>query len=598
MCGIAGALRFKGEDLRQEGILDMQRAMQVRGPDASGMWCSENKQVALAHRRLSIIDLSQKASQPMSGVDGRYRIVFNGEIYNYASLRNTLIDKGYVFISEGDTEVLINAYDYYGENLTEYIRGMYSFAVWDSLKNELFLCRDPMGIKPLYYSRNERRFIFSSQVKSIVQYEQCLPSVSHAGTVGFFLWGNVPEPYTTYQGVYSLEPGCSLRVTSNGDVEEKKHFDFACVLRGTQEAGDNECEDSLKEVFLDSVRMHQISDVPVGLFLSAGIDSAVICGLVSETNSHTKAITLGFSEYQNTHDNEVPLARTIADYYQVDHKARYVSFDTFRKHKHQVLEKMDQPSVDGINTYFVSQAAAEAGLKVALSGIGGDEWFGGYNTFTSVPRLTKIISKFPMVNKLGGIFRGLTSSWIGRVTSPKAAMVFNYGHHICGAYMLKRCLYMPEELGEIMDYDVVEQGLRELDTMAVMEDSLAGIHSDYYKIVALETKWYLQNRLLRDTDWASMAHSLEVRTPLVDRDVYLKTMQQGGRVGNRDKRQLAMMPSKRLPASITERKKTGFSIPVDRWIKQMHSECVGMRDWARYIAMDFGLDGLINGAES
>ena len=419
-----------------------------RGPDGAGLWISDDGHVGLAHRRLSILDLSDAGKQPMAVANGRLRIVFNGEIYNFRALRSELEQKGYEFYSSSDTEVLLNLYAAKGPSMVHDLRGMYAFAVWDEVRNGLFLARDPFGIKPLYYADDGRTLRVASQVKALILSDQVNTAPEPAGHVGFLLWGNVPEPYTLYQGIRALPAGCTLWVDENGVHGPKKFWRLADELGRPREVspavGTGEANVLLRAALLDSVRHHLVADVPVGIFLSSGLDSATVAALASETVSgelHT--VTLGFAEYKGTEHDETHLAGLVARCYGATHRTKWVAKDEFEGDSDAVIGAMDQPSIDGINTYFVSKVTAEVGLKVALSGLGGDELFAGYPGFWQIPRIVKALSPLPALSTLGGLFRWVAAPVLGHFTSPKYAGVLEYGGSYGGAYLLRRGLFMP-----------------------------------------------------------------------------------------------------------------------------------------------------------
>src|SRR5262249_53553099 len=349
-----------------------------RGPDGAGLWISDDRRIGLAHRRLAIIDLSDAGAQPMATADGIVRIVFNGEIYNYGELRERLEAKGFEFRSKSDTEVLLYLYQEYSSGMVEHLRGMYAFAIYDSRKKGLLLARDPYGIKPLYYADDGATIRVASQVKALLKGGQIHTTTEPAGHVGFFLWGHVPEPYTLYRGIRALPAGTTLWIDAQGHKEAKQFFSLTDELAKASQLSakltKEEIHERLRTVLLDTVRHHLVADVPVGVFLSAGMDSGTLTGLAKEvTNTDLRTITLGFKEFQGTINDEVPLAEQVAQQYGTSHQTCWMTQEHFRKERDAILEAMDQPSIDGVNTYFVSKAAAESGLKVALSGLGGDE---------------------------------------------------------------------------------------------------------------------------------------------------------------------------------------------------------------------------------
>ena len=303
-------------------------ALATRGPDASGLWIAPGGEAGLAHRRLSIIDLNARADQPMHSADGRYTIVYNGEIYNYHELCDHLKTKGRRFRTTSDTEVLLEMFAEYGAEMLLRLRGMYAFGIWDQQARELFLARDPFGIKPLYFAEGNGALYFASQVKALMTTPGVDLSEEPAGHVGFFVLGSVPEPYTLYRGIHCLPSGHWLRATSRGvaapqsfasPVREALQFDPGAMPH-TQEEADACLHDALK----DSLRAHEIADVPVAIFLSAGIDSGMIASLAAEAGNDVETLTLGLDRLQNTSEDELAQAPSVAEHYGLRHYTRFV----------------------------------------------------------------------------------------------------------------------------------------------------------------------------------------------------------------------------------------------------------------------------------
>jgi asparagine synthase (glutamine-hydrolysing) len=591
MCGIAGIYSYAGgaQPVASTELLAMRDAMARRGPDGAGAWMSGDARVGLAHRRLSIIDLTDAAAQPMSAAEDRVRITFNGEIYNYRALKRELEARGHRFRSTSDTEVLLHLYLAHGPGMVGRLRGMFAFAIWDEERRRLFLARDPFGIKPLYYAERAGVFRFASQVKALLAGGAVSTDPDPAGHAGFFLWGSVPEPFTIYRAAKALPAGCSMVVTADGPKAPAQYFSIReSIVRAEQSSSsmtEAEVHAAVSEAVRDSVKHHLVSDVPVGVFLSAGIDSSVIAALAAEVNqAELRAVTLGFREFVGTRDDEVPLARSIAQTYGALHDVRWTGKAEFEKELPSILAAMDQPSIDGVNTYLVSRATAQAGLKVALSGVGGDELFGGYPSFRDVPRLEALPalgSRFPhvasAVRRAAGV---VTRPW----TSPKLAGVAELAGTTAGAYLLRRGLYMPWELDQVMDSDLAREGLAELSTLERLSADVRGIRSPALRVCALELSWYMRNQLLRDADWAGMAHSLEVRVPLVDASLFAAILPCMVSPRPPSKGVLARAPRSALPDEIASRAKTGFRVPVADWITGGEQRGArGVRRWARHV---------------
>ncbi len=567
------------------GIEKSIRQMHTRGPDSANVLCYEG--VVLGHCRLSIIDLDERASQPMLSQDGRYSIVFNGEIYNYLELRGQLLSDGVNLKTTSDTEVLLELFVRRRERMLPSLRGMFAFAIWDSVTQELFLARDAYGIKPLYYSQTGDGVVFCSQVKALMATALVPSGREIAGEVGFYLWGSVPEPWTMVRDVFALPAGHWLSVQA-GRAGQPRQWDEICDAWRVPAA--EVSHDVLRErvsiAVRDSIRAHLVADVPVCAFLSGGVDSAAVVSLAVEFNQDVEAITIAFDEYAGTPDDEAPYAVAIAEQLGIRHTIRRVSEMEFEDDFEKVLRAMDQPSIDGFNTWFASKAAAERGFRVALSGIGGDELFCGYPSFSRA----KTASYVRRLISIRGAkaFAGLGTAAAGKVLRrPKIQAIPGMIASSEGEYFLNRGLFLPSELPAIVGVDAASAGIERLGgAMMGLRKTVA--RSDVAAVGQLESTVYLRNQLLRDSDWASMAHSLELRTPLVDTfllrqlSVYVESFARHG-----GKRLLASAPSGGLPRSILQRRKTGFTLPMKQWMARSTK-----RDpsWARRLALLVGAE--------
>lgn len=541
---------------------------------------------------MAIIDLTSRANQPLLSEDRRHAIVFNGEIYNFRELRTTLEQQGVVFRTTSDTEVLLALYARDGAEMLPRLRGMFAIAVWDTASRELFLARDPYGIKPLYYAPVKEGVVFASQVKAIVASQLAPVEPEPAGVAGFHLWGNVPEPWTLYRNLLTLPAGHYLRVRGGLPGTPVCWYDIRAHWRARNiEVTTDDIGVRVREALMDSVRAHLVSDVPVSVFLSGGVDSAVLAALATDLGAPLEGITLGFEEFARRPEDEVAAAARTAAHYGMSHYERRVSAAEFAQEASRILAAMDQPSVDGINTWFASKAAAERGHKVVLSGVGGDELFCGYSSFTRVPRA----AAFGRVARAYGSTLALAKALAhvgGRLIHPKLAAIASLSGSIEGAYFLSRGLFLPEELPALIGEDMARDGLARLG------DSPLGIaHADACDAASavglLESTWYLRNQLLRDSDWASMDHSLELRTPLVDTQLLAElgpfvSMFKGGS----GKALMAQSPRTQLPAHVVRRRKTGFALPMARWLSKSLDSRAGLwrngrphgESWARHWA--------------
>src|SRR5438034_3256202 len=588
MCGIAAIFSYRdGRPVSESELLAIRDRMTSRGPDGAGIWISPDRSAGLAHRRLSILDLSPSGAQPMFDETGAFGISFNGEIYNYRELRAELEKKGFHFRSTTDTEVLLHLYADRGVSMLDSLRGMYAFALWDERKKALLLARDPYGIKPLYYSDNGTVFRAASQVKALLAGGNVDTTANPAGHVGFFLWGHVPDPHTLYRGIRALPAGSFMWVQHGKSPAESVFCSIPKIFAGN---GDNNGRGSVKEIVRealhDSVRRHLIADVPVGVFLSSGVDSTIVAALAAEEGGSLQTVTLGFDEYKGTRNDEAPLAEEVARLYGADHRTVRVTRRDFEDSFGHMMWSMDQPTIDGVNSYWVSRVAQKSGLKVALSGLGGDELFGGYPSFRQVPRLVKTLRPFESLKPVGRAFRVFSAPLLKHWASPKYAGLFEYGGSYAGAYLLRRGLFMPWELPKVLDGDLAREGWKQLEGTLAIEREIARIYSSHSRLACLESCWYMRNQLLRDSDWAGMAHSLEIRVPLVDVELLRSVGKWLGNGHPPDKRAMLDAPLRPLPNAILSRPKTGFGIPVREWLLARspngnHER--GLRGWAKVV---------------
>jgi asparagine synthase (glutamine-hydrolysing) len=578
MCGLNGILAYhSAANLPEEGeLLATRDAMRARGPDGSGAWWSADRRCGLGHRRLSILDLSDRASQPMSSADGKLVVVFNGEIYNYPALRAELEAGGVRFRTSSDTEALLHLYARDGVNMVRRLRGMFAFALWDEANRGLFLARDPYGIKPLYTADDGWTFRFASQVKALLAGKRVSRDPEPAGIVGFNLFGSVPEPFTLYRDIRALPAGHWQWIDNAGPREPKSFASLASVLASgaRHPSPPGELAERVRVAVLDSVRAHLLADVEVGIFLSAGVDSGALLGLMRDAGQReTPAITLAFEEFRGTDEDEVRPAAQIAERYGARHIVRCVSQREFLDDLPAIFDAMDQPSIDGVNTWFVAKAAKEQGLKVAISGLGGDELLAGYPSFVTLPSWRRRFGTLSALPGLGRLARMALRTVAPHLTErrPKALGLLEYANSWAGAYLLQRGLYLPQELDDVVGADCAREGLRRLKPLHRLDASLSpDPKSTVGRVCALESSHYMRNQLLRDADWAGMAHGLEIRAPLVDIDLLTSLAPAiGGLVPGAGKAALANAPSLPLPDSIAKRTKTGFGIPAGAWMAKL-----------------------------
>lgn len=594
MCGIAGLLSFQpqGAPVDAACLRRMGDAMRTRGPDGEGFWLSSSGAVGLAHRRLAIIDPTPAGAQPFASADGGLIVSFNGEIYNHRELRGALEQCGEVFRSGTDTEVLLHLYRREGPGMVSRLRGMFAFAIWDEAAGTLFLARDAFGIKPLYLAEGPSGLAFASQVKALAA-----GGFGHGGDpaalVGFLILGFVPEPLSWRAGVMALPAGCTLLVDRQGRRTLSRHADpKEALLSAAPRPPDL---GAFQSALADSVRYHFVADVPVGVFLSAGLDSGALM-----THAHAvagrgvPAITLGFREFAGRPEDEAPLAAMVAARCGADQAVALVSPEDFQAAEDGFLAAMDQPSLDGANTYLVSAAAAARGWKVALSGLGGDELLGGYPSFSQVPRLARALAPLAAAPGLGRAARAAMAPLLARTAAPKWAGILEYGTSIPDAWLLRRAVHMPWELGDLIPPELAREGLTGLALRDRLAETVAGVAAPHLQVMLLEIGWYMRGQLLRDTDWAGMAHGLEIRTPLVDLHLFRALAPFLVGPQRLDKRHMARGLEPALPQELLTRAKTGFTVPLRRWAGVRTNSRDGRRGWAsrllrRHWGARFGL---------
>lgn len=572
MCGLAGLFMPKGDRaVLESALLSMCNFMYSRGPDAFGYWSDDQEGIYLGHRRLSIIDLDASANQPMHSDDDRYTIIFNGEIYNFCELRLWLVGRGESFRTNSDTEVLLKLFQIEGKSMLLRLRGMFALIIWDRQSQSVFMARDPYGIKPLYYAKSGPGWIFASQVKAIMTTKLVDSNPNPLGQMGFWLLGSVPEPHTWFRDVFALPAGTWCQITNDGRLEGPYcYWDIASVWREAPECTMNrvDAQEIVRLAVFKSVKQHLVADVPVGIFLSGGIDSGALAGLMRDQNqSHIEGITIAFNEFRDRHEDEVPGAKEIAKRYGINHHIRTITRREFEEDLPKIFSSMDQPSIDGINTWFAAKAVKEVGLKVAISGVGGDELFYGYPSFRQLPTL---VSRCKTIERVPGA--RLAANYIFNLRARKSGnsrwrWLTEFGDNLYGAYWLRRGLFSPEELQGLMGETLADEALCEMDPESLLKSMVGSLPTDAMAAVGqIESVAYLRNQLLRDSDWATMAHSVELRAPLVDawllKDL-MPVLRSFGRF--RGKSLLAASPSLPLSEDLISRRKTGFGIPLGIW---------------------------------
>ena len=576
MCGIAGILDIKRKP-ENHILLSMTGAMRHRGPDGEGIYI--DGPAGLGHRRLSIIDLNTGA-QPMSNEDGSVWITYNGEVYNFVELRNELESRGHKFRTKSDTEAIIHAYEQYGEECVKKLRGMFSFCIWDAKKKTLFLARDRVGKKPLYYFYNKSRFVFASEIKAIIADRNIKRELDMSAVCDYFTYQYVPFPKTIFKNIYKLPPGHFMTVHQQPDnridiqIDIQQYWDIKyCPDYSVSE---NEWVEGLKEKLLDAVKVRLISDVPLGAFLSGGLDSSAVVAFMSRVMSQpVKTFSIGFEEADFS---ELEYARKIARQYGTDHHEMIVKPDAV-----ELLPKLawefDEPFADSsaIPTYYVSKMARK-NVTVVLSGDGGDETFAGYSRYASASwfyRWTKfapyplrriffggVSSLMPYGMRGKGFLRHLTLSpfeyYKGMITQEDSKYFDE--------------LFNKDVISEIAGHRGKKTGILKSNN-GMMEEFYNRYPNDDYltKIQYLDTKTYLAEDILTKVGRASMLCSLETRSPLLDHEVleFAARIPSSYKIRNSQKKYIFKKTmSEFLPSDIVNRDKMGFCTPLRHWFKK------------------------------
>lgn len=593
MCGLIALFTECGSVIDPRLLAKGLDRMMPRGPDDMGCWHEEG--AALGHRRLAILDLDHRAAQPMPSPDGRHVIVYNGEIYNFRDLRRDLERQGHSFRTTSDTEVLLALFARHGQVMLPLLRGMFAFVIWDRETRRAFAARDPYGIKPLFYAQTNQGALVASQVKALLATGRVSREPDAQGQAGFWLLGSVPEPHTWYRDIKVLPAGHFAWVEDGRIGEPRCWHDIGDAWREApaRQIPDDEVRSRVRAALRETVARHLVADVPVGLFLSGGIDSGSLAGLMVEAGAdHLQGITITYDEFVGGDRDEAPVAARIAEHYGIRHHVRRVTREEFHADLPRILDAMDQPSIDGINTWYASKAVAECGLKVVVSGVGGDELFQGYSSFDRLPRLVarwRALARLPGAMPLAQVAANMQAARTGKA---RWRHMPQWMRTLPGAWWGGRGLFAPSDLPDLLPTEVAFESIGFDPARQI--DSMSGKLPDDPRLALgqIESTTYLRNQLLRDSDWASMDHSVELRTPLVDAWLLadLKPLLSSfGRFPN--KVLLATAPEDPLPEAVARRGKTGFSIPVGEWLKPLNqhdaARFADSREWARRVAASY-----------
>jgi len=570
MCGIMGILSDGKPEQTRAAVRDMIAASRHRGPDASGSMeiPLATGSLILGHTRLSIIDLSDGSRQPMQDAESGSWLVFNGEIYNFRQLRAELETLGTKFATSGDSEVLLKALVQWGEAALNKVEGMFAFAFWDGRGRSLLLARDRMGIKPLYYYSGRRGFAFASEVKVLERAHLGPLTLDRDAVDSFLAYGAVIGPNTIFKEIRELEPGHVLRINARGEVADSEYWSLSRSLAESTTAEPQDFEQAVSQIrerLGYAVDSHLVSDVPVGVFLSGGVDSSLLALLASHyAKSPITLLTVAFAEQEFS---ELPYARQIARGLPHHHEVVMLTAEQLRESLSAALSAMDQPTVDGINTYVISRVGASLGLKVLLSGIGGDELFGGYTTFTKVPRLLRYGAGLrPAARVLAKLRTKNPIPW-------KKVADAGPLHSLTEAYLLQRSIRWQQN------------GSRTLGHR--FQENIEPLANDFQKVAALELQFYMRNQLLRDADVFSMANSVELRVPFLDvrlLEAALAISPGYHFAGGSGKRITWRILRDLTGEEIPQRRKMGFTFPWQQWLRRELKETIArtLRDQRLY----------------
>jgi asparagine synthase (glutamine-hydrolysing) len=568
MCGITGIARFQNREVCTEKVRVMNRQIAHRGPDAEGIWTHDF--CVLGHRRLSIIDTSAAGNQPFRSADENLTVVFNGEIYNYLELRKEL-EGSHTFQTQTDTEVILAAYSKWGVECVQHFFGMFAFALWDENQSQLLIARDRLGVKPLYYSETDHGFVFASELRAILSTDWVERRIDPNAAADYLRYQTVHAPNTIIEGVHMLMPGHRMLIDAKG-IRTERWWDMTDRRIRTDGSESKESiHKHIHELMQSSVELRMRADVPFGAFLSGGIDSSIVVGLMSRISSHpinTFSITFNEQAY-----DESPYSELIAKRFNTKHTAIQLSADHFLRMVPEALHAMDHPSGDGPNTYVVSKATRDTGVKMALSGLGGDEVFAGYDVFRRMKALEtkQWLNSLPVAirKNMGALVRAVKPS----AASEKIAAALSQERiDLAHFYPLTRQVLYDSEVNRLLKSKPVEH-----NCVALLAQAVSGIRMPTLsKVSVLEISTYMQNVLLRDADQMSMAHALEIRVPFLDHRLieFVLGVSDTYKFPHTPKELLTASVGDLIPREIIDRPKMGFTFPWAVWMRnELKSFC-------------------------
>jgi asparagine synthase (glutamine-hydrolysing) len=593
MCGIVGIVVTEPRQADSLSAVEGARLrIGHRGPDDHGLYASGDGRCVLAHTRLSILDLSPAGHQPMSTPDGRYWITFNGEIYNYRALRQELESSGESFTSHSDTEIILRLYARCGADSLRRLRGMFAFAIWDAQQQELFIARDRLGIKPLYYYAGDGKVIFASEVRAILGTNLVRRQIDPIALNEYLAYQSVPSPRTLINGIKAMPPGRWMLVDASGAIKEHKYWD---QLQDASTEAQTTSEASIlrrtNDLLREATELHLISDVPLGVFLSGGIDSSAVVALISELGYRARTFSVTFSE--SSYDESV-YARQVATRFSTEHTEIRLTEGMMLDQLPDALSAMDQPTGDGINTYVVSRAVKDAGITVALSGLGGDEFFVGYPSFL---RLEKSMKYLRPLKHFPASARNQTAKLIelaiGKsIQAEKVASLISSDGSLASMYPIFRQVLSRSKRRSLLSrrWKQIDEDWQDpyVDLLRTTLNNVDSVEL-FARISYAEGRTYMHDVLLRDTDQMSMAHALEVRVPLLDHKLVEYVMgvpDAYKRPNGTPKSLLVQSLGDLLPRCIVHRPKRGFILPFAKWMggdlrkfceERLHSRRIGSR---------------------
>jgi asparagine synthase (glutamine-hydrolysing) len=576
MCGIAGFTQFKSSPGNKQTLLEMGNAIAHRGPDANGEFL--DNEVGLCHRRLSIIDLSSAGNQPMFSHDEKLVIVFNGEIYNFQELRSELQAKGHIFNTKTDTEVILALYQYEGTNLLSKLNGMFAFALWDKAKKTLFIARDRIGKKPLYYYDDGKHFLFASEIKALLKSSVVRKEIRLDALYDFFTYQYVPDPKTIFKNMYKLEPGHWMTINADG-IKKEKYWDVS--FKNISTKTEQQLTDQLFDMTQDCVNRRMVSDVPLGAFLSGGIDSSGVVGMMA--NNSSKPVTTCSIGFDSKKFDEVEYASIVAKKFKTDHHEFTVSKNVESSLEH-IVSFFDEPFADQslVPTYFVSELARQK-VTVALAGDGGDEVFAGYEKY----------AVDYMENKLRGYFPSTIRSHFFPPLAKFLAMgnsaIFQRGSNLLNSlsadpgygFFISNSFFSDTLWNSVIN-DKTKQALSGYHPSSITTQHYDNADTDNHlsKIMYADMKTYLPGDILVKVDRMSMANSLEVRAPLLDYELieFAAKIPASLKFNGHEKKHILKESFKKiLPDEILYRKKMGFSVPLAHWLRHEIKELAEKR---------------------